>query len=366
MAFTSTTVNSAAAWRPDLYTYEPETVLADAAIMAHSTSGGVIQGDAPAIRVAFVHDDTAEFYDEGTDIDEGTPGLSEAVVHTRKFAQLIRISREQYSQVGTPEHLAYSVNRSMILKADSAFLAQPAPVSPANAPAPGLACWSGLVSGIVGSDLDALVDLDATVRANLANPTAIIVSPTAWAALRKLKTGSTFNSTLLGAGTEDAPPMLLSLPVVVNPLMPDRTGLLIDRNSIISAVSPLVVATSLDQYFASDSIGVRAIWRTGHVVTRPERIGLFALPKQWTVTLGSASAGNFTLSHNGNPTGNIAYNASAATVKAALAGISDSWTATQWTVTGSAGGPYTVTSPGGTLTGSGSGLTGGTFSVAAA
>lgn len=366
MSFTSTTVNSAAAWRPDLYTYEPETVLADAAIMAHSTSGGVIQGDQPVVRVAFVHDDTAKFYDEGTAIDEGQPGLSEALVYTRKFAQLIRISREQYSQQGTPEHLAYSVNRAMILKADSAFLSQPIPVSPATAPAPGLANWSGLVSGTVSDNLDALVDLDATVRANLANPTAIIVSPTAWAELRKLKTGSSFNSTLLGAGTEDASPMLLSIPVVVNPLMPDKTGLLIDRNSIISAVSPLTVATSADQYFTSDSIAVRATWRTGHTVTRPERIGLFALPKTWTVTLGSPSAGNFTLSFNGNTTATIAYNATAATVKTALAALGDSWAASQWTVTGSAGGPYTITSPGGTLTGNGAGLTGGTFTVAAA
>lgn len=366
MAFTSTTVNSAAAWRPDLFTYEPETVLAGAAIMAHTTNGGAIQGDQPVVRVAYVHDDTAEFYDEGATIDEGQPGLSEALVITRKFAQLIRISREQYSQHGTPEHLAYSVNRAMILKADAAFLAQPHPVSPATAPAPGLAGWTGLVSGIVGDDLDALVDLDATVRANLASPSAFIVSPTAWAELRKLKTGSTFNSTLLGAGTEDAPPMLLSVPVVVNPLMPDRTGLLIDRNAVISAVSPLTVATSADQYFTSDSIAVRATWRTGHTVTRPERLGVFALPKTWTVTLGSPSGGTFTLALNGNATTTIAYGASAATVKTALAGITDSWTAAQWTVTGSAGGPFTVTSPGGTLTGNGSGLTGGTFSVAAA
>lgn len=83
----------------------------------------------------------------------------------------------------------------------------------------------------------------------------------------------------------------------------------------------------------------------------------------YTVTLGSPSAGNFTLTLGGLTTGNIAYNATAATVKTALVALDDGYTTDNVTVTGSAGGPYTVTVPG-TLTGSGTGLTGGTFSVA--
>jgi hypothetical protein len=88
-----------------------------------------------------------------------------------------------------------------------------------------------------------------------------------------------------------------------------------------------------------------------------------------TVTLGSPSAGNFTLSFNGQTTGNIAYNAAAATVQTALNGLSTIGTGGT-TVTGSAGGPYTVTftnvgnvNP---LTIDGAGLTGGTPSVSTA
>ncbi|BBZ38733.1 phage major capsid protein [Mycobacterium conspicuum] len=367
MAFTATTPNSAAAWRPDLYSFAPETVIPSALIFSITTVSGQIEGDAPSLRVAYADDATAEFIDEAAEIDEAQPDLAEALVYTKKIALLIRMSREQYTQNGTDEHLSNSVARSMVYKADNALLAQPAPTSPAVAPATGLCNTSGLVtqSG-VADDLDALVDLEATVRANRGFPTVWVLAPDTWAALRKLKIGSSYNSTLLGAGTDDAEPRLLSIPVLVNPEAPSMTGLLIDPRAIVSAVSPLMVATSADMYFNSDSIGVRALMRTGHAVVRPDRVGIFALPSTWTVTLGSPSSGNFTLTYNGATTANIGYTATAASVKSALAALNDAWSASDWTVTGSNGGPYTVTSPGGTLTGNGAGLTGATFSVVAA
>lgn len=87
-----------------------------------------------------------------------------------------------------------------------------------------------------------------------------------------------------------------------------------------------------------------------------------------TVSLGSPSAGNFTLTYKSVTTGNIAYNATAATVQTALTGLSTVGTGNA-TVTGSAGGPYSVIFTGTlandttAMTGSGAGLTGGTFTV---
>lgn len=90
------------------------------------------------------------------------------------------------------------------------------------------------------------------------------------------------------------------------------------------------------------------------------------VPSVYTVTLGSPSDGTFTLTFGGNTTSTIAYNALASAVKSALVALDDGYGTADWTVTGNAGGPYTVTTPGGgALTGSGTGLTGGTFSVAA-
>jgi hypothetical protein len=97
------------------------------------------------------------------------------------------------------------------------------------------------------------------------------------------------------------------------------------------------------------------------------RTGLVGGGKNFVVTLGSPSAGNFTLTWRGKTTANIAYNAANSAVKAALVALDDGYGTSDWTVAGSAGGPYTVTTPSwGPLTGDGTGLTSGTFSVAAA
>jgi len=278
MAFTATTTNSAAAWRPDLFTFEPAQAVPEALIVNHTTVSGVIEGDAPSLKVAYCVDDSAEFVDEGADIGEAEPELNEAIVYTRKFAQLLRITREQYRQAGTAEELARSVARAMTIKADAALIAQAAPTAPAVAPVAGLVNVAGISSQTaVSGSLDKLVDLEAAVRAAGGEPSAWILAPTAWAKLRKLKLGTDYNAGLLGAGTEDSAPRLLSIPVVLNAQVPASTGLLIDRTAIISAVSQVEIATSADLFFGSDSIAVRATMRTGHVVPRPARIGKFVM-----------------------------------------------------------------------------------------
>ncbi len=70
-----------------------------------------------------------------------------------------------------------------------------------------------------------------------------------------------------------------------------------------------------------------------------------------TVTItGSPTGGTFTLTYSGQTTAAIAYNATAATVKSALADLSNLH-AEDITVTGSAGGPYVVTFGGGEVDG---------------
>ena len=81
-----------------------------------------------------------------------------------------------------------------------------------------------------------------------------------------------------------------------------------------------------------------------------------------TIT-GTPTGGTFTLSGNGATTSALAYNATAATVQTAVRALGGSFY--QASVTGSAGGPYTVTLSAGVaapapLTASGSALTGGT------
>ena len=272
---TETTTTAAYPWRPDVSVFAPADAVPDALILACSTVAGTIQGDEPSLRVAYVDDAAADFVAEAAPIPESDPDPAEVLVYTSKVSQLIRLSNELYAQAGTAQQLAQSVSRAILKKADAAFIAQPDP-SPANAPSAGLLYVVGSVGGDeVSGSLDALVDLVAQLQSNGSNPTHIVVDPLGWSELRKLKYGNDSNQSLLGAGTTDATPMLLSLPVLVNREVPPYSGVVLDRSAVVSATSPVSVATDPSVFFTSDSIALRATWRIGFNVVRPDRIGQF-------------------------------------------------------------------------------------------
>jgi HK97 family phage major capsid protein len=153
------------------------------------------------------------------------------------------------------------VARAVTRRANLAFVAESAPVGPAVAPVAGLVNTDDVVEGDDASQsLDALVDLIAQLQDNLATPSHILLDPLGWAELRKLRTGNTFNSSLLGADTTDAAPMLLSLPVIVDPAVPDYSGVVVDQRAVVSAVGQVKMATSQHQYFSCDSVMLRATW----------------------------------------------------------------------------------------------------------
>lgn len=272
------TTNSDKAWSPDLTSFAPVDAVKSALILEHTTNLGAIEGDEPAVRVAYVDDAAATFYAEGATLAESDPALSEVLIHTGKIAQLIRLSREQYVTGSTATEMSLSVSRAITRKADEAFLAQVAPTSPAVTPPPGVLNVTGIeAGGEVGTNLDALIDLVATLEANGGVPTGIIIDPVGWASLMKLKTSTGANTGLLGAGTNDAQRMLLDLPVTVSAAMTANTGLVIDKSAIVSALGTVNVASSDQAYFSSDSIGVRATWRIGHNIVKPDRIGSFTI-----------------------------------------------------------------------------------------
>lgn len=276
---TLTTHSSAFPWRPDISVFHAADVVPEALILTCSTVCGDIVGDEPAVRVAYVEDDDAEFVAEAATIPESEPELAEALVYTGKVSQLVRLSAEQYYQDGTAEELSLSVRRAVVKRADRAFLAQPAPTPPDVQPAAGLLNISGVVDGgeIVGN-LDALIDLDAQLRANGATPTHIVTDPLGWAALRKFKTDdSGSQQNLLGAGTTDAVPMLLSLPVLINTAMPAYSGVILDKAAVVSAVGQVKVAVSEHALFAADSVLLRCTWRIGQNIVRPDRVGRFTV-----------------------------------------------------------------------------------------
>lgn len=275
---TEMTTNSAKAWSPDLSTFAPSEVIAEALVLQASTVAGTVEGDEPAVRVAYVDDAEAGFEPEGDEIPEADPGLSEVLVHTGKVAQLVRLSREQWVQNGTPQMLSDSVRRAVVTKANQAFIAQAAPTSPAVTPPAGLLNVAGIeAGGEVDANLDALIDLIATLESNGATPSHIILDPVGWASLRKFKTGTGSAQSLLGAGSSDSVRSLLDLPVLVTPAMTAGTGLVIDKSAVVSAVGAVTLAQSEHVYFSSDSIALRCTFRFGANVVRPDRVGTFTV-----------------------------------------------------------------------------------------
>lgn len=267
------------AWAQDQFSFTPGDVIPEALILKTSTVSGQIEGDRPAVRVAYVIDDeSAEYVDEGETIDDSAPELSEVVIHTKKLARLVSISNEQHRQPETAGQTAQSVARDLIRKADLSYLAEVAPTPPATG-STGLLNAADLVDGgEVAANLDGLIDLIAELEANLAQPGYVVVSPDVWASLRKLKVGGDqINASLLGAGTTDSAPMLLGLPVLRSPFIPAGSGLVIDPSAIVSAVGPIKIATSDHALFANDAILLRATWSIGWQVMRPSRIGKFTV-----------------------------------------------------------------------------------------
>lgn len=275
----TTTTTAAQVWRPDANVFAPEDALPDAAILTHSTVSASIEGDAPSMRVGYVSDANAAYHTEGAALTDTDPELDEIVVITQEIGFYHEMSRDQYRKTSTPEQLAASVARSITKLADKSFLSEANPTSPAVRPIGGLENYTGLSSQTaVATNIDKLIDLEATVRTAGADPTAWVMAPDAWAILRKMKQVSTGgNLGLLGSGTEDAKPYLLSIPVFLNSQMTSKTGLLVDKNEIISAVSGLEVDVDHSAAFKSVKVAIRGTWRIGYGVPRPGRIGKFTL-----------------------------------------------------------------------------------------
>lgn len=250
----------------------PGDAVPDALILTAATVAGEVKGDEPALRVPWVNDESASFVAEGAEIDEADPELAETVVRTGKIAQLIRLSREQFSQDNASTLLSESVQRAVTRAADKAFIQQSAP-SGDNGPPAGLLHVDGITDGgEVDTDLDAIADALAGIETAGGEATHILAAPDAWGFLRKYKVQDGSNQSLLGAGTNDAERRLFNLPVLTSPAVPSGEMLVLDRRAVVAAVGSVNVAQSQDVYFNSDSIGLRCTWRFGQAVMHADRV----------------------------------------------------------------------------------------------
>lgn len=128
----------------------------------------------------------------------------------------------------------------------------------------------------------------------------------------------------------------------------------------VSDVASLTDGTDVVSMFQTNQVAILAECTFGWILGDKDGFVKYANTgvNTSTVTTNGSTGGTFTLTLDGKTTTAIAYNATAATVKSAIAALDDGYTTDNVTVTGSTGGPYTVTVPG-LLTGSGASLTGG-------
>lgn len=190
-----------------------------------------------------------------------------------------------------------------------------------------------------------------------------IVSPNIAEALSKIKVTDASNQNLLQF-VEDGI-RVAGLPVITSSYVDSGTFAWgIPREHVVALLRKgTEVVLSRDAAFYQDAVVIRALARIGAgFLNEPGVVRIESLAAEvYTLSFGGASGGTAVASINGKPTSTIAYNATAATVKSAIVAVDDGIEASDVTVTGSAGGPYTVTIPAlSSLSVNGASLTGGT------
>jgi hypothetical protein len=223
------------------------------------------------MRVAYVDDDEAQFTAEGDEIPEGEPTLAEVLVHTAKVAAGSAVQRAvPANQCGNPTS---TVGFTRFHPAGEPRVCCRGSAHPARCRASGRnrqrrqrgrgrRCQR--ITGCAGRSRRCVAGQPGDAVAYPGRSVGL-----GWAELRKFKVGSAYNQSLLDAGTTDAKPML-SLPVIVDPAVPDYSGVVVDQRAVVSAVGQVKVATSEHQYFSSDSVLLKATWRFGHC-TAPQQ-----------------------------------------------------------------------------------------------
>lgn len=240
-------------------------------ILQVTTVAGEVEGDEPAVRVAYVQaDPTAGFVPEGTEIDPADADLAEVIVQTGKVAVLSKLSNEASKSAEASKLISDSMSRAVIVKANTAFLS-----NPAAGPGPaGLLNLPGITDGgALGGNLDALVDAFTLIESDGGNASHIIAAPDAWAALAKLKAATGSNAPLLGASTGQTQGRnVFGVPVLTCAQAPAGTLVVVDKSDLIAAGGAVTLAVSDHFYFGSDSEAMRVTFRFGAKAVHPARV----------------------------------------------------------------------------------------------
>jgi len=260
---------------PDAVYIPAQDAINDALALTLAQQGPAIEGDAPSVRVPLCADMEAAQVAEGATITETEAALSEIEIHTRKLALLTRMSYEAYSHSDATNLLTDTMRRSITNAADKAFLtnAKGEDGTPA-----GITNTEGIVKpeGSITDSLAPLLEAIGEVGEHGGAPSHVLLGYDAWAKLMQIKDNVgnlIFNPTV----TADTATSVFGIPFVRSRFMPKNTLMVIDSTDIVASVSDIRLQVSDMPYFASDSIGIRVIYRLGWGVAHSNRHALLTV-----------------------------------------------------------------------------------------
>ncbi len=196
-----------------------------------------------------------------------------------------------------------------------------------------------------------------------AKVTHFVVSPATAQTLSLLKVQDGSNQSLLQF-QQDGSILVAGVPILISSLVDAATAAwAVDasHNRLVLKAGTQVTKTYVPQ---NDSWFIGGVARYGWVNLAPASVIRISQDVSYTLTVtgGSSGSDHYTVKVNGVATADIAYNANAAAIKAAIVAVDDGITASDVTVTGS--GPFTVTLPATLAHGTDAGATSTTVAVA--
>ncbi|WP_457171554.1 phage major capsid protein [Mycobacteroides abscessus] len=262
-----TTTNSPDSFHPNEVALAPEVAIPQSLILQCTTVIGTVTGDDRFTVCPFVSTEGQPAYvKEGDELAEANPNKSEITIMSGKVGYFERVSREQLMDPVAGKILNDDMNRSLANRANGVFINQPAPTSPAVWPPAGLLARGTHGTDPVEDNLDLVSLAIAEVQSLPGGDDAdlrILVDPIGWANLNIQKKSTGSNESLLGSGAEATERRLKGVQVIVTSSMPILTMAVLDRRRVLSAVGPVLAATSEHAEFTSENIVARMSIRFG-------------------------------------------------------------------------------------------------------
>ncbi len=238
-----------------------------------------IGGSAVRVPIIADDDDHVQFAAEAAELDIANPSITEKVFQWKKIASLVSISSETVEDAhkagGGPLNIVgRSLARSLANRIDRTSFGNAAPANGWS----GLQAAHGDMQNAGDTDLtnvDAVQDAIALIRAAGGNPSHIVTSPDVYSTLAKAKTGTGSNVPLLGqsASTDVQTLAVAGLPVIVSPHVVAGTIYVTSPEAMVLAIRrDAKLETDTSAMFTKDSIAIRITMRAAFGVVNPAHI----------------------------------------------------------------------------------------------